>query len=224
MEKDAQSPASALISALFTTHVSVKIADEEMHNLPLFPSEQAHILTSVDRRQRDFIAGRNCARLALSQIGAPIVAIPKNEDRSPRWPPGYTGSITHCEGFCCAVVTSARNAVSLGVDAENILTFSAGMTAIVCHDAELREHEALPSKVNWPNVTFSAKEALFKCYYQITRRFLDFHDIQIRFAGSGVFLSSARDPSVLRVVQEIEGRWAADSYRTYAGATLRPVK
>ena len=38
--------------------------------------------------------------------------------RGPQWPPGFVGSITHCDGYRAAAVARARDALTIGLDAE----------------------------------------------------------------------------------------------------------
>lgn len=78
----------------------------------MLPSEEALVARAVDKRRREFATGRDCARRALSQLGwdeVPILAGPKRE---PLWPAGIVGSITHCPGYCAAIV--ARSTSLLG--------------------------------------------------------------------------------------------------------------
>ena len=70
----------------------------------LRPEERAYVESAVPRRVREFAAGRQCARLALRELGGPDEAIPVGLSRQPKWPPGIVGSITHTVGYCLAVV------------------------------------------------------------------------------------------------------------------------
>ncbi|WP_158300908.1 4'-phosphopantetheinyl transferase [Chromobacterium sp. ATCC 53434] len=77
---------------------------------------------AVARRKAAYLAGRYCAMQALSQAGHPLPCeLPIGEDRSPVWPAGLVGSITHTEGLAAAVVASAGDARGLGIDAERII-------------------------------------------------------------------------------------------------------
>jgi hypothetical protein len=69
----------------------------------LFPTEETHIQAAVAKRRAEFAAGRVCARSALAELGAPLAPLGVRPDRSPDWPAGLTGSITHTQGFCGAV-------------------------------------------------------------------------------------------------------------------------
>ncbi|MBX6384282.1 MAG: 4'-phosphopantetheinyl transferase, partial [Microbispora sp.] len=84
----------------------------------LLPEERPFIAQAVDRRRREFVTGRHCARLALARIGVPPGPIPRGERGAPVWPAGTVGSITHCSGYRAAAVAPAHLARAIGIDAE----------------------------------------------------------------------------------------------------------
>ena len=73
----------------------------------LFPEEEALVAGAVTKRREEFAAGRNAARAALAGLGPPPCPLLRAGRRAPAWPQGIVGSITHCSGFCCAVVAPA---------------------------------------------------------------------------------------------------------------------
>lgn len=54
----------------------------------LFSTEESAIANSVEERGGEFMTVRHCARTALSDLGAPAVALPPGPDRAPQWPDG----------------------------------------------------------------------------------------------------------------------------------------
>ncbi len=64
----------------------------------LFPEEQAYIAEAVEKRQVEFSTARVLARRALYELGVSPQSLCPNDDRSPRWPAGIIGSITHTDG------------------------------------------------------------------------------------------------------------------------------
>lgn len=148
-----------------------------------FPLESEVIRGAVDRRRREFAAGRHCARAALQKLGGPVVSIGVDTARAPIWPAGFVGSISHCSGFCCAAVARQTDLVSLGIDVEDSKPLEAALAAIICREEELAaigELSNLPD-VDWPKIIFSAKEAFYKACYPIVQLFLDFPDVRIDF-------------------------------------------
>ena len=138
---------------------------------------------AVDRRRREFAAGRRCTRLALSQLHPALgdVGIPIGPDRAPLWPPGVVGSITHCAGYCAAVVARRDRFAGLGLDAEPNAALPDGVEALVCTSAERAWLRTSPPDdgVHWPTLVFSAKEALYKAWAPLTGRWLGFEDAEL---------------------------------------------
>lgn len=130
-------------------------------------------------RTAEFNAGRFCALQALStwnQDGP----VGKADDRSPIWPEGFTGSISHSKNLVWASVAKTDQVISVGVDTEAIVDAATRSQTWeqVATIEELRSLEALDldPKVEF-TVLFSAKEAFYKCWYPITKQYLDFKDV-----------------------------------------------
>ncbi|WP_397422957.1 4'-phosphopantetheinyl transferase [Phenylobacterium sp.] len=216
------------IAALFTAPVAAVVASPAMYDAPLRTGERAIVAGAAPRRIREFTAGRAAAHLALARLGAEAQDILRSEGRAPRWPAGFVGSITHCDGFCCAVAAAASDAVGVGVDAELATPLEPDLAARICRDEELTAHRALPqAAVDWAKIAFSAKEAFYKCYHPLTRSFLDFHDVAILFrpsveAQQGAFRVLIRHPGRpgQSLADACHGRWLQASDRVFAGATL----
>jgi hypothetical protein len=67
----------------------------------------APLRNSVPKRQAEFVAGRICAREALTGWGHDNVVVGIGAHREPIWPQGLLGSITHCADYAAAVVCYA---------------------------------------------------------------------------------------------------------------------
>jgi 4'-phosphopantetheinyl transferase EntD len=146
---------------------------------PLLPDEEALVASAVEKRRREFAAGRTCARRALGVLGLPPTAILPGPNREPLWPAGVAGSITHCTGYCAAAV-GWRDAVgSFGIDAEVHAPLPPGVEELVCTPAERHWLRAAPAGVAWGTVVFSAKESLYKAWFPLTGRWLDFADAEL---------------------------------------------
>ena len=84
--------------------------------------------------------------------------------------------------------------------------------------APVERHElaALPDDVHWDRVLFCAKEATYKAWYPLTRRWLGFEDAHIRFdvdgsGHAGTFTSQILiDPEALSgpPLTALTGRWS----------------
>lgn len=218
------------VSDLFVAPVVACIADSEMFGAPLFAEEEAYIHKAVPARRREYSAGRAAARKALAKVGGSMGPIIAEADRSPRWPASFCGSITHCEGFCGAVVARSDDAAGLGFDAEEAKPLGSDLHRFVCRPNDLDHFHGLPciDGVDWPKLAFSAKESFYKCYYPGTRSFLGFRDVSVFFSvqkddarqgGFSIALENKVKP-MPRHSADFVGRWMADGERVYTGVTL----
>src|SRR5205814_2684364 len=64
------------------------------------------LIQAVPKRRAEFFAGRLCAMLAIEELCGMAHAVPVKPDRSPSWPEGLLGSITHTDHRALAVVAS----------------------------------------------------------------------------------------------------------------------
>jgi 4'-phosphopantetheinyl transferase EntD len=179
------------------------------------PEEEPLIARSVDTRRNEFITARYCARIALGELGYPPVPILKGDKGEPCWPDGVVGSLTHCTGYRGAVVGRRTEVRSVGVDAEPHDVLPQGVFDAISLPAERREMAALPSGFHWDRILFCAKEATYKAWYPLTKRWLGFEDAHITFdvdgaGGAGGFLSRiVIDPGALSgpPLTVLTGRW-----------------
>jgi 4'-phosphopantetheinyl transferase EntD len=218
------------LERLFVGPISACIAVQDMYTATLFEEEEAYIRKAVPARRREYSAGRAAARKALQDAGADAVPIVANPDRSPRWPSGFKGSITHCEGFCSAVVARANDADGLGFDAELARPLGTDLHHLVCRPSDFAHFAVLPriDGVDWPKLAFSAKESFYKCYYPTTQVFLGFRDVSVVFSADAgapargtfsIVLENKAKP-MPRDAAEFIGRWISDGKRVYTGVTL----
>jgi 4'-phosphopantetheinyl transferase EntD len=176
---------------------------------PLGP-EAAAVAGAVPVRRREFATGRECARQALAGLGVPPVPIPRGERGQPMWPPGVTGSITHCAGYRAAAVAPAARAAALGIDAEPDESLPSGVLDLVCLPAEREALSALAAvrpELSWERLLFSAKESVYKAWYPLTGRWLDFTEAMLTIdADGGTFAARLLVPGPL---PGFTGRWLA---------------
>lgn len=167
-------PAEAVVEETF---------DDEGTQL-LFPEEEAVVAGSVEKRRREFTTVRHCARRALSRIGYAPAPILPGQRGAPGWPSGVVGSMTHCAGYRAAVVARDTELASLGVDAEPHEPLPEGVLEAVGLPGEqsrtARLAAAQPS-VHWDRLLFSAKESVYKAWFPLTLRWLDFSEADIEF-------------------------------------------
>ena len=219
-----------MIETLFLAPVLTLSATPEMWAGALLPEEEACLSPrAIAKRRREFTAGRVCARAALERLGIRGFPLVAGEDRSPVWPPGIVGSLSHCADSC-GVAVSRRGAIAgVGLDIERARPLEGRVASIICTPAELRRIESLPDLPPglWTMIVFSAKESAYKCYHPIAKAFLDFHDVEIDLApGAGTFTArilkerAADNTAGRRGIESLHGRYAWNDAHVFAGVTL----
>jgi 4'-phosphopantetheinyl transferase EntD len=181
----------------------------------LFPEEEQLVAQAVDKRRREFSAGRGCARRVLAELGYPEAPILSGPKREPIWPDGVIGSITHCQGYAAAVVARAGEVAVLGIDAEPDEPLPEGVLDMVSLPEERSWlADAPPGSPNWDRMLFSAKESVYKAWFPLTGRWLGFEDARLTFsAADGTFRATVLvSPATLdgRVVTGFSGRFLAE--------------
>ena len=180
----------------------------------LFPAEERALGDAVEKRRREFVTARACARSALGQLGLQPCEIPSGRRGEPCWPPGVVGSITHCDGYRACAVARAADLATIGVDAEPNEPLPPGLLCDIALPAErtmLRRLAHEDSTVAWDRLLFSAKEAVYKAWYPLAERWLGFEDALIainRRAGAYSARLLVSGPSVgSRELTGFDGRW-----------------
>jgi 4'-phosphopantetheinyl transferase EntD len=193
----------------------------------MFSAEAAAVAGAVAERRREFGTVRYCARKALRQLGAPAGPILPDVDRAPRWPAGVVGSMTHCAGYRAAVVARSGDLCGVGVDAEPHAPLPSAALDLVLRDDERARLSALteaePGR-HWDRIAFCAKEAVYKAWFPLTRRWLDFFDVSATVSPDGTF--SARlevpGPRVAGVgLKGLAGRWTVGRGLVVAATSVR---
>ncbi len=192
----------------------------------LLPEEQAVIAGAVPKRRLEFATVRSCARRALAQLGYPPSPILPGPGREPLWPPGIVGSLTHCEGYRAAAVATTRDFISLGIDAEVNEMLPDNVLPFITTENELKMFSALKNEnkcIMWDRVIFSAKESIYKAWYCLTHRWLDFKDCEVNVNPitsqfSGRILVHAPS-SIKGVLERFSGSWSADDTHVYTAIT-----
>jgi 4'-phosphopantetheinyl transferase EntD len=147
----------------------------------LLPEELVGQGRWVAKRVSQFAAGRQCARLAMGQLGVPSQPLIARPDRRPEWPAGVVGSISHCEGFACAVVARQSSLKSVGVDVEIAGAVEENLWPRVLTEEERAWIDPYPpaDRRTWATIFFSAKESFYKCQHPVTGHWLEFHGARI---------------------------------------------
>jgi 4'-phosphopantetheinyl transferase EntD len=183
------------------------VPDATMH-----PAEAALVTTAGPERRREFATVRQCARRALAALGAPTVPVLPDADGVPVWPVGVVGSLTHCPGYRAAAVGRTERFRGLGIDAEPHIPLPPAVDDLVLRveeRARLRTLSAACPDVHWDRLVFSAKEAVYKAWYPLTRCWLGFADVSITVRPDGfqADLDPSQPPVGRSVPARLPGRW-----------------
>ena len=138
-------------------------------------------------RQSEFAAGRFCAQQALSRWNE-YGPVGKSKDRSPNWPAGFSGSISHSKNWVWAAASKSDQIRSIGVDTEPIVdaTTRSQTWEQAATRTELQTIQALGLDPNTEfTVLFSAKEAFYKCWYPVAKEFFYFKDAIVESCQPG---------------------------------------
>jgi enterobactin synthetase component D len=133
-------------------------------------------------RQSIFDMGRACAAELLADLGSRETSVAMAADRSPVWPQGYVGSITHTDELLGVAVARRKDFRSIGIDAEAIIhpetTLEIDELCMGERERALRDSAGINPQT-FSSLCFSAKEAFFKCLYPLTGVWFDFQDAEI---------------------------------------------
>ena len=157
---------------------------------PARPEELICVEKAVDKRKKEFVAGRNCARRALRELSMADVAILTGDGREPIWPDGIVGSISHTQGYCGAAVARAEQVRGLGLDVEHIRDTHEKLWPEIVSETELAslERDMPGDRARVVALAFSCKEAFYKCQYPLTRQWVGLLDADVCLdAGAGTF-------------------------------------
>lgn len=167
-----------MIERLVPAGVATAETREDILDIELFPEEERSVGRAVEKRRREFVTGRACARRALERLGVAPVAIPSGARGEPLWPAGVVGSITHCQGYRACAVARSTDFRSLGIDAEVDAPLPDGVLEHVAFGPERQLAEA-DGEVHLDRLLFSAKEAVFKAWFPLAGRWLGFEDARL---------------------------------------------
>lgn len=168
------------IAALFGGPVAVAVLTVDGPHPPVLPEEARAIARAVDKRRAEFTAGRAAARLAMQRLGLMPQSVPSAPDRSPVWPAGLTGSISHAAGVC-AVVLSRHARAPLGLDIEDPAPLDPELWPLVLTPAELTGLEDLPRDARGAAAKriFGIKEAAYKAQFPLTGAVIGFQALEV---------------------------------------------
>lgn len=221
-----------MIEELLPPPVSACEAFEDAADPELLPEEERLVARAVRKRRQEFATVRMCARRALAGIGVAPLPLLHGARGAPVWPEAVVGSMTHCAGYRAAAVARSRDILTIGLDAEvNHPLPSRGVLEAVTVAEERAQITSLAIRrpdVCWDRLVFSAKESVYKAWFPLTGRWLDFDEAEIRLdPGAGTFTAALRVPGPVtggsRLTGFTGGWLARDGLLVTAIAVLPPA-
>jgi 4'-phosphopantetheinyl transferase EntD len=183
----------AALRAALPAGIAVAVEDPRAGPFGLLSGEVLD--NAVPKRLAEFAAGRRAARAAMATLGIPPIAIPHGTDRAPQWPDGVSGSISHTDGLCLAMIGRSDDWVGLGLDVERDHPLDAALWPEILRAEELARIHALPGAEQGLGAMgiFVAKEAVYKAQYPTSRTIMDFHALDVAMGGDSFTASFTRD-------------------------------
>lgn len=148
----------------------------ERWELPL----PVNLQKAVKKRRAEFVASRFLVRDVLSHVGTHGFLLNNRPDRSPIWPSGVQGSLSHTDGTVALAIT--KQPLCIGIDVEQVMGLD---TAVETADVLMSSEErALLSALPLPfplaaTLLFSLKESLYKALWPRLCQPMDFHQASL---------------------------------------------
>src|SRR3989442_13728549 len=177
--------------------------------------------------QSIFEMGRACAAELFAELGSGKTSVAVAADRSPVWPQGYVGSITHTDDLLGVAVARRKDFRSIGIDAEAIIppetTAEIDELCMSGRERSLRDSVEINHQT-FSSLCFSAKESFSKCLYPLHGVWFDFQDAEIASFDADLGLLQMRLlrdlPSGFRQGQVFGGAFRWTDRRVYTAFAL----
>jgi 4'-phosphopantetheinyl transferase EntD len=205
--------------------MSSAVTDDESG---LHPAERALVAGAVDKRRREFAAGRRCAHALLAQLGQPDAPLLRNDDRTPRWPDGLVGSISHCRELCIVAVARGSTHAAIGIDVEPDAALEMPIWKKICTPGEIENLLGAATPVERGRVArlvFSAKEATYKSVYPLLGKVFGFQDVELSIDWAQRRFTPRLDAAIAAQLPAgvvPAGRFARRGGFVFAAATVPP--
>jgi len=206
-------PDNAVLSELFPKYVHLACMHVQDAPLDVLDAERPLIKKAVEKRCREFSAGRCCARQALRKLGCADAPIIHDQNGAPLWPTGIVGSITHSTTHAAAAVARDSSLRGLGIDMETISRVSPAIADKILTAQEKTALQCQPDPAGQQRLLalfFSAKEAIYKCLHPLLQCRIGFQDARIACAPDQRSISivmCTRIQSALPGVKHLRGRY-----------------
>lgn len=206
-----------MLNEIIPQGVLWKVAEDWMWDTPVCDAEEALVSRAVEKRKREFRAGRNCAHALFSEAGIHCDALLKGKQREPAWPEGWVGSISHTNGLCAVAIAPKTLFLSIGLDVEQATPLGTDIQDLICSAGEQDQITRLLltagqifASIPLSKVIFSAKESIHKTYFPLNYHTLDFLDARVDLDKDDLSFSATiikPEPSQIHPLHTLNGRF-----------------
>ena len=215
-------------NSFFPENVAVCIAEDWMWEQPVFAEEEELLsATAVEKRLREFRAGRHCAHNALKQLHHTDFALLRGAGGAPVWPENICGSISHSGERCVAIAAHKKYYLGVAVDIEKNKKIKADTVERIAYIEEqymLNDMTNIPDTVDRAAILFSIKECVHKIYYPLNKHTLDFKDVVVSLGG----LKNSFDVKIINPAQQecisiqmLSGKFGCDENHVWSRICLK---
>lgn len=139
------------------------------------------LLSATASRQAEFITGRHCSAAALQDFGFEQHLVGYNPDRSPLWPPGIRGAISHKHQIAIAMASDSADFIGLDIETELAGSRVERIKSKIIDDQEEAIIRTSGTEfISGFTQVFSAKETLYKAIYPYLGRYLGFSTSKLK--------------------------------------------
>ena len=173
----------------------------------LLGQENTLVIKAVEKRIKEFSAGRHLARDLMKILDIPVVPLMRNDDRSPKWPDTMTGTITHTNEVCLVAAGRLAAHSTIGLDLEGAEPLSEDLLKFIVREDEF--DQLPPGEIrHFAKLIFSAKEAFYKAQHFHTKAMLDFLEVSLKLnTDKKTFQVLVHHPVGTKLPAQIHGSW-----------------
>ena len=174
---------------------------------PLMGEEALAVNKAIEKRQKEYSAGRHLSRKLMEILDIQVCPLLRNTDRSPRWPQGMSGTITHTDEVCLVAAGRLPAKTFVGLDLEGSEPLGEDLLKFIVRQDEL---EQLPFDEvrRYAKLIFSAKEAFYKAQHPITQTMLDFLEVSLDLdISADTFQVRVHHDCRFKLPKRIHGSW-----------------
>ena len=208
---------NSLSELLLNQSCRIRYATTSLHQLNNLTAEQLPEVNfgGSDKRNREYLLGRLATKDALGLLGYPPTWVDRDSfTKSPVWPQGLAGSISHSAGLALAVVCESPPILGMGVDLEKAnRAIDLRVARHVCtpEESEDLRHLEQEKRTNRLLMTFSAKESLYKCFFgKIPKVLLRFQNVTLNWASNKWTAHWQFPPGTEFSIDTTVGYWGID--------------